>query len=919
VVETTLTQPRCCQALALLGLNISHIQLSALLRKVIDPAKAAAAAVLSGGAMQPVERVTFRTLVNEIRASNLDEVTRNRDISCLSPIASARIIDTLSRASYSAGNNSTSLSDMCFSRPALAIALMSVPGARLTEAESVAVAAHAPGLHKEKCITAIYDIIKDRLQKQDATSTRMSIFDIYPAEASASLSVRAGLPPGDADISLSRFCFWLSQLSSNGASCGAIPQTQTLKADTTLVQSTTLDSSDGKVPEGIDDILQEVFDPPVGSMFGSLDPVARSGIRKLCSGAICCPVVDSLLQTNRTSAFVAFAKRLPASFRPSLLGTLSFAGHPFVSLGSHLLDGGFEADPGKIINGKTLSGMKEINSSALSSQGLGTDGLGLTLRLSSILLQAPFEADVGCLPTGGLFSSSQNEKAQFENPGALLRPIGAHSNVSDYKEANIARAGDVVRSSTELKTAVVTLKGCSGIPIPSDADIRNAIIGRFIRVTIVDFISGRGNFASNSSSLDGGPSMQSNARLLSNATAISAGWNSTQEGTWSIPVSPPDYSKLSQSNAEYLSSTASGVINGVATNRVVLRCSTPRKDTRFSSSAPYALFELVMVLSNPQATKRSYEGEEEVTCAWGCIPLSTLSDGSIESPLGSVINVKLFGGIPGASADISSSDYSQKRVTGIVSAITVAFSGAIQQPTLAIQSTLLSKLTNSQRFSLSRLPLSIAIPLVWTSLISSLRQMISEDLAILLARQQTDGRSFPAFSTKPAPHTLLLGSGAGAAVATAISLLNIRGQVGVNTTAGVLVRALEVLRNDANTKGSSSHSKLHADAAALRNILMRVWACTVSANGILDSSVSPTKSLQTLQRSNHSSIEAQLAWSLFRAPPQPGMPFTQVLADPASQLMPLCGMSSSSGTTLWRPLASSEFHANLGALASFGL
>lgn len=920
VEAMTISQPRCCQALALLGLYISSMQLSSLLRKLIDPAKVAAAAVLSGGAPQPVDKATFRSLVNEIRASHRSESSNSEGVNNLSPIASARIIDTLSRRVFASGEAAASTSELCMSRPALAIALLSVPGARLTEAESVAVAAYAPGRHSDLCVSSVHEIVKERLQKSDAstsssesTTPRMSIFDAYPAEATASLSVRTGLPPGDADVSLSRFCSWLGHLSTSGATCAKIPPLLTKKAPS-------VPNSDGKVPEDDSiEVFEETFDPSVDSMFGSLDPVARSGVRKLCSGLICCPVVDAFSSptASRTGAFAAFAKRLPASFRPSVLGSLSSAGHPFLSIGAHLFDGGFEADPGK----------QAVSS--LLSQGLGTDGLGLTLRMSSMLLQAPFEVEVGCLPSGGsLFTSSSSsssahgKEAQFENPGALLRPIGAQSGLSsDVKDANVVIAGDVVRSPSELKTAVVTIKGCLGIPVPSDADIRGAIVGRFVRVSLCDFNVGHSSWAK--ASLECRPSMQSHPRILSNVTAIAAGWTTTQEGTWSIPPSPPDYSKMPQANADYAVSTASGIINGSATNRVVLRCASSRKDGRFGVSAPFALFELVMVLSNPQSTKRSAEGEEEeeVTCAWGCVPLSTLADGSNESPLGSPISVKLFGGVPGASSDIASSDFAQRKVTGLASAVAVAFSGTVQQPSLIIQATPLSKLTHSQRFPLSRLPLSIVVPFVWTPVVSALRQMIAEDLAIVLARQQTNGRSVPAFSSKRAPSTLLLGSGSGAAVATAISILNVRGPSGVNTSVGVLGKALEILRHDANksTSASSSHKKLHAEAAALRNVLMRVWACTAATGGLLDASAPKS----TITNSQRLSKETQLAWSLFRAPMPLGAPFTQVLADPASQLMPLCGMSSSTsssggGPSVWRPLALNDFHANLGAQASCG-
>jgi Ca2+-binding EF-hand superfamily protein len=914
VSEATLTQPRCCQALALLGLYISSIQLSALLRKLIDPAKAAAAAVLSGGALQPVNKATFRSLVNEIRVHHNIESTNNEGLNNLSPIASARIIDTLSRRAFASGSTGATQSELILSRPALAVALLSVPGARLTEAECVAVAAYAPGMHSDRCIKSVHDIVKERLNKKETSSTaHISIFDVYPSEATASLSVRTGLPPGEADVSLSQFCSWLGHLSTSGASCGKISPLQNQKTTKTNANG---GSSDGKTEEEMQsevEVLEEIFDPAVNSMFGSLDPVARSGIRKLCSGAICCPVVDALT-TTRTGAFAAFAKRLPASFRPSVLGSLSAAGHSFLSIGAHLFDGGFDADPGK-------QGV-----SALLSQGLGTDGLGLTLRMSSMLLQAPFEVEVGCLPTGGggagggIFSSSNStlgKESQYEIPGALLRPVGAHSGISDTKEINNSLAGDVVKSPSELKTAVVTIKSCSGIPVPSDADIRGAIVNRFVRVSLCDFIVGRSNLGT--ASLECRPSMQSHPRILSNATAITAGWNTTQEGTWSIPPLPTDLSKLPQANADYAASTASGIINGSATNKVVLRCAASRKDGRFGVSAPFALFELVMVLSNPQS--KSTEGEEEVTCAWGCVPLSTLADGSNESPIGSNISVKLFGGVPGATSDIASSDFAQRRVTGITSAMAVAIAGNVQHPALIIQSTPLSKLTSSQRFPLSRLPFSVVVPLVWAPVISALRQMIAEDLAVVLARQQTDGRSVPAFSSKRAPSTLLLGSGSGAAVATAISLLSLRGSAGVNTSIGVLGKALEVLRHDAkkSTSASSSHKKLHADSAALRNILMRVWACTASSGGLLDVSA-PKATMNNTQRSSSSS-ETQLAWSLFRAPMPLGAPFSQVLADPASQLMPLCGManpSSGGGVTVWRPLTLNDFHANLGAQANYG-
>ena len=767
----------------------------------------------------------------------------------LDPLIESRIITALRYFSHTLNNNNLSstyqsIQSIFITRSQLVLALLAIPGAYLTTNEAIAIACYAPGIYRHTCQQNLYIYIQkqideynkqnknirtpkrngmmdDTSDEENQTSSNTSsssatnftastycLFNLYPTDIN---QITSTLPPRDPDINVGIFINWLRTLAENGGSVQLLDENYCkdviVNCHPTKIAPNNIDAILGSSIENKKDddhdsktdtntmysSLSSETEPlspllfRVHRNFATLDPLARIAIRKLTSGCIRIPSplsassVISFATTNTTnnnnslvskkfaiptislSSFLLWSHKLPISYRPSVLSAIT-ASHLRTSISSHILDGGFEQDTN-----------------------------GLTLRMASILPGNGDDPTVGCLPS---FRTIPDRTT-------LLRPIGGAGGVggSSVNTTDItwAAEGETVRSSpTALLTALIQLSIANGIPLPADDQFRGIIVGRNVRVSIMDAVPekvinglpGLEMFTNNNSS-SGTTTPSPRLRLLSNSFSCPANWENSKEDSWSFPATPV--------TAPY---AGVGVHASSATNgRILLRSDQPRD--RLLQGGPaqaIVIFELNLVLAkmtsqanNANATNNGPDSlslrlrdsftMEEITCAWGSIPLTTL----VEKPGNHRIN--LTGGIPGNPMDISPTDI-LRRKTGFsnIVAKTLSSSTFNQGSVLTIQSIPLQKLKKIERINIGKLPLTIVTPYTWIPIISNLRQLIADTIL------RTN------FTHSPVPQYI----GHNISVSAIENLLNFIGSNSNHTSIGVLSRALEIELN--NTKSINSNT-----------------------------------------------------------------------------------------------------------------
>jgi Ca2+-binding EF-hand superfamily protein len=874
---------RVGQALTMLGLPTPQTILLATMRR-LAPSDAVST---PSPVPNPIARAGFRRLVDTLAASASASPGR----AGLPPVAEGRLMRALLFFARGDGNGHIPV----LTRVALASALLSVPAACLQGWEAVALAAHAPGTHRDAAIALVQararksletgrgsglggggrgggggnDAYDDDFEDDDRSSDEGGVTVVggggkaSSAQTSARGAARvtflrkldgegggggggaaaatpllsrcypsdprvlagAGLP-NDADVSVPDFVAWIRGLAAGGGvACPPVLCTPTSAAggvgEGEGEGGKRADDGASSASQGLGGAREpERFPVPVPRAFALLDPAARLAVRKLCSGLVCIPspwpgrMASPAAAVPFPTSFHALARRLPSCCRPSVLAA-ACAAHASASLGAHLFDGGFEGDPGNL-----LLLPPSLTPSAGTPAGAGSPhaggdasaspGLGLTLRLASLISGSPDDG-AGCLPL----------TRAVPDRSTTLRPIGGAAGPTDIpwaSEGEAVRPGGtgaalsglpsapgLAAPPASLLTALLQLVSADGIPCPRDDDVRGRVVGRFIRVAIVDAAPAPDEHT------------PSRVRLLSNAFACPASWDPFAEGSWTMPASV---------QAAPLAGT--GVhASGAASGRVVVRSDQPRERGGPATGA-VVLFELTLVLARPLSSSATATAAaagaaaggpasapapavaaapgppsgdadaaaadpesfvrrlhdpvafEEVTCAWGSLPLATLAGTS------GTHRIPLTGGSPGAQADILPADLPRPNLrrgpTGFSGLVARALSGAPAAgpagvPTLTLQCVPLSKLKKPERVALGRLPLTVVLPLPWVPLLGACRQLAA-DLALSTPYSHVASPTF-------------LGASVPAAALRAI--LALPGGPGANNSAaGVLSRALEI-------------------------------------------------------------------------------------------------------------------------------
>jgi hypothetical protein len=488
----------------------------------------------------------------------------------------------------------------------------------------------------------------------------------------------------------------------------------------------------------------------------------------------------ALMGVSSSLVQLVHAARLPISFQPSRLAPLAFA-HAAATLGAALLDGGWEADPGGAALSRTgpgslaVAAQRRTSSFAIPASpaagasaaagaggggvtgsaflvrgdrttsafnlasptdtyasGSGTpsgggappplmspslaydasaaapslllppggdrylgaahasavDGYGLTLRLASLLPGAPPRR--GGWLSG--FSSPTASPTGSDVSVPRMRPIGGGASTSDA-----AWAGDGALVRPNQATVVLEVAGLAGVPCPPDDAVRGAIVARIVRVAVIDMLA---------TDAAKPPRM----RLLSNTAAIVARWDLAREDEWLVPPDSP-----------------------VPSSRLVVRCDGPRD--RGGPAAALVLVEANIVVARQAAavstlppgssgtTDRAAAtlgdgyAYEEVTCAWGLLPLMTL----VNQP--TTHRVKMMGGSPGAPMDIAPADILQNRSGW--RAMAKAMAGLRTVPEVTLVSRPLSRLQAVERQTLGCLPLTCVLPYSQVALVAGWRAALA--------------------------------------------------------------------------------------------------------------------------------------------------------------------------------------------------
>lgn len=794
---------RTAQALSLLGLPLRRAMLVGMLARLLGSPDVPATV--------RVGLPAFRGLVDVI-VSELHKQRRGRP--GLHPIAHGRVVASI-QPYVSKGVAAAAGAEAArglLTRQSLACALASVPCAGLSQQEAIAVATYAPGRHRHHAVSLVHAHLRRSLSaaaaplgkegKHDGgtindtnTSGGATLITCYPADPS--LLTQAS-PPSHPDVGVGGFLAWLGHMAEGGA--GVVLVTMQAAGTATRSRSNTVQDAPAAA-DAVASLPASVQAASTGAVgYASLDPLAREGLRKLCSGTITLPWALSTGTTSGTNIFgaatissssaLALASSLPSSFRPSILACLSRC-HPFTTLGHHLLDGstGFEADPGN----------EHVSGAAA--------GLGLTLRMTSIHASPSPEDAVGCFPSFSLARAAQQDAA------TTLRPVGAAAP-SVFSDASWAAEGDAVRlQGKDILTCVMRVTGCAGVPLPHDDRVSRSIVARYIRTAIADVTPPPDDVT------------PIRTRLLSNACVIPASWQPSHEDVWQVVYHTGSGAGKAGHHQHHEDAFA---------HPLVLRCDQPRDRGGPVAGGAVLVIELTVVFARAPSPSSSpappstpdpmtaHDMHEEVTCAWGSIPLASLADGA-SGGASSVHRVTLTGGCIGAPADISPSDILQRR-RGMAAAAMRALGGGatLTAPVITLQTLPLGKLKRGDRMAIGRLPFTIVAPLPTVPLLVATRQEVAD--CVLHTH----------YGNAPAPHHIAP-SLPGAVVH---ALLSVAGDAG-QRHALILAQALDVAmrhqqqQQGAGARGSKRRSKdgdPHADAAALAGVALRAWSALSNYN-----------------------------------------------------------------------------------------
>lgn len=664
------------------------------------------------------------------------------------------------------------------------------------------------------------------------------------------------------DVSADGVCAWLRCL----ALCGAC-----IDAVTTVGGAASPSSPSGASSLEVLRCPASLLSSPAGrallrhqQWYTALPPLVRGAARKLCSltlalpaPAVSCLLLPSqhaspsvqLLSAQPAACLVAAAPltsllvhspRLPVSFHPSRLAPLAGTSAAVGALGPWLLDAGVEADPGNL---RALAEVASVSGGAASpfaapgvppsprSAAAADGGLGVSLRYASLLRAgAPLAGASGrasplsgggargrsSSPSGGAGSSPRADAAE----ATQLRPIGAAASDADAvwaAEGALARPGGLL----SVATAVASLKGATGVPLPADDALRSLVVGRLARVALVQVWpaseGGAGDAAGAAGTRAVGtptatPAVAADAggadssayaaayagrmRLLSSSVACPAGWAAAAEEEWNFAA--PGASGAADSPRPGSASPASRSATAtLKPSRLALRCDAPRlQGAAGACRAPagaswaaspfasvYLLVELNVVLAHPAlgaalaagsasatahvaaasasaaavlqpllpgtgaavpAASGALPGDsygaaagfggdvaglppvEEVTCAWGLVPLPQLLEASAGAGSSAPMRVRLTGGSPGAPCDITPGDIYQRRTQW--RSLAKAFAAPRSCPELSLSVKPLSALGPADRQALGSLPLTALIPYRQVRLVAALRRLLARSL-----------------------------------------------------------------------------------------------------------------------------------------------------------------------------------------------
>jgi hypothetical protein len=607
-------------------------------------------------------------------------------------------------------------------RSSLAAALLRhVSVVSLSPEEALAIAAHAPGLHQRETVQA-FSRCSSRSDEEasipDSAATFIMRSSVASDASAFALSTpnrgaarRPSVPPSGfdesraahaiavlgltADVCLSTFLSWVATFAAAGGCVEFLSRGQNTPLCT---------------PDACTD--------------ASLPPALRSGLRKLCSPLLAVPSLQQALQRGTLEGsvkletqFLTCMQRLPTSFMPSCLAPLSYIDNE-TSLNAHMLDGGFESDPAGLHNGYVpqaplpsplpsspsnnipapavttpvapglTSPSVSYNIAAASvSQPPSSTGFGLTSRLSSVI-PGSLLSSASCIPSAAATSAD----------APSLRLIGSGTGTADLPWT---AEGMLVRP--HQLTAVMDIVSAKGIPCPADDAFRSRIIGRVVRICLVDML------------MPSEANQGQRVRLLSNVVPCHANWSPLMEDEWNI-----------------------GAASAAAFGRLVLRSDAPRD--RGGSASCLVLFELNVQLSShaatpahsspPLSSRLDTYTTEEVTCAWGVLPLMQLCAQTTQH------RIKLVGGSPGHACEVEAGTILQRRTQW--RALAKAITGTVTSPELLITCKPLSRLSVHERQQLASLPLCAVVPFPLLEISAIYRRSLA---ACLLARTPSHKRS----------------------------------------------------------------------------------------------------------------------------------------------------------------------------------